>query len=138
MARASYKPTGLSQQHAANAAYDYAVRAGDLVFISGQVARDRNGEAVGVGDFEAQAVRVFENLAHVLASAGGTLADVVDTRMYILNRDHRPILNAVRKRYYPGPDFPCSTLLIVAGLAHPDLLLEIEAVAYLPANEAAR
>jgi enamine deaminase RidA (YjgF/YER057c/UK114 family) len=132
--RQSYKPAGLSLPHAAQAAYDYAVRAGDMVYISGQVARDANGAPVGVGDFEAQAVQVFENLKIVLASAGGTLADVVDTRMYILDRANRVTLNEVRRRYYPGPDFPCSTLLIVAGLAHPDLLLEIEAVAYIPAK----
>ena len=136
MLRRSYKPPGLSLAHAAQAAYDYAVRAGDLVYLSGQVARDANGEPVGVGDFEAQAVQVFENLERVLASAGGTLADVVDTRMYILDRANRVTLNEVRRRYYPGPDFPCSTLLVVAGLAHPDLLLEIEAVAYIPANQA--
>jgi 2-iminobutanoate/2-iminopropanoate deaminase len=132
MQRESYNPPGLSLQHAHNAAYDYAVRAGDLVYVSGQVARDAHGEPVGVGNFEAQAVQVFENLKTVLASAGGTLADVVDTRMYILDRAHRVTLNEVRKRYYPGPQFPCSTLLIISGLAHPDLMLEIEAVAYIP------
>jgi 2-iminobutanoate/2-iminopropanoate deaminase len=132
MLRESYNPSELSLQHARNAAYDYAVRAGDMVYISGQVARDAQGEPVGAGDFEAQAVQVFENLKTVLASAGGTLADVVDTRMYILDRAHRVTLNEVRKRYYPGPTFPCSTLLIISGLAHPDLMLEIEAVAYIP------
>lgn len=130
--RVALKPARLNLAHANAAAYDYAVRVDDLVFISGQVARNAAGDTVGAGDFEAQAVQVFENLRHVCETAGGSLADIVDTRMYILDRAHRATLNAVRARYYPGPDFPCSTLLIVAGLANPDFLLEIEAIAHIP------
>jgi 2-iminobutanoate/2-iminopropanoate deaminase len=123
---------GLSLAHAVNAGYDYAVRAGDLVFMSGQVARNAQGETVGVGDFETQAIQVHENLKLLCEHAGGSLDDIVDVRMYILDRAHRPILNAIRKRYHPGPNFPCSTLLIISGLANPDFLLEIEAVAHIP------
>jgi 2-iminobutanoate/2-iminopropanoate deaminase len=132
MVREYIKPAGLSLAHAAAASYDYAVRAGDLVFMSGQVARNAAGETVGIGDFEAQAIQVHENLKVVCASAGGSLDDIIDVRMYILDRAHRPILNAIRKRYHPGPNFPCSTLLIIGGLANPDYLLEIEAVAHIP------
>ena len=126
------KPKGFNLTNATNAAYDLAVRCDDFVFISGQVARGPDGETVGVGDFEAQAVQVFENLKKICESAGGTLDDIVDTRMYILDRAHRPIINEVRKRYYKGPNFPCSTLLIINGLANPDFLLEIEAIAHIP------
>ena len=135
MTREYIKPaSGLSAAHAAAAGYDYAVRAGDLVFMSGQVARNAQGETVGVGDFEAQAVQVHENLEVLCESAGGSLDDIVAVRLYILDRAHRPILNAVRKRYHPGPNYPCSTLLIVGGLANPDFLLEIEAVAHIPVS----
>jgi enamine deaminase RidA (YjgF/YER057c/UK114 family) len=132
VARTYLHPAGLNLAHAANAAYGYAVRCGDFVFISGQVARNEAGETIGVGDFESQAVQVFENLGKVCASAGGSLADIVDTRMYITDRAHRPLINAVRKRYFLGPNYPCATLLIISGLASPDLLLEIEAVAHIP------
>jgi enamine deaminase RidA (YjgF/YER057c/UK114 family) len=132
MARTYLSPVGLNLAHAANAAYGYGVRCGDFVFISGQVARNEAGETIGIGDFEAQAVQVFENLANVCASAGGTLEDIVDTRMYLVDRAHRPIVNEVRKRFFRGPDYPCSTLLIISGLANPDFLLEIEAIAHIP------
>lgn len=128
------RPAGLNLEHADNAAYGYAVRCDDFVFIAGQVARNRDGETVGIGDVEAQAVQVFENLRTVVASAGGTLDDIVDTRMYLIQREHRPIVNAVRKRYFRGPGFPSATLLFVSGLANPDFLLEIEAVAHIPRN----
>ena len=132
MLREYIKPVGVSMENAANAGYDYAVRAGDLVYISGQVARNAKGETVGIGDFEAQAIQVHENLKLVCESAGGTLADIIDVKLYLLDRAHRPILNAIRKRYHPGPNFPCSTLLIISGLANPDFLLEIAAVAHIP------
>jgi 2-iminobutanoate/2-iminopropanoate deaminase len=68
----------------------------------------------------------------VCEAAGGTLEDIIDVKLYILDRENRMTLNAIRKRYHPGPNFPCSTMLIVKGLANPDFLLEIAAVAYIP------
>jgi 2-iminobutanoate/2-iminopropanoate deaminase len=135
MKREYIRPAGLSRENAVNAGYDYGVRVGDMVYVSGQVARNAKGETVGLGDFEAQAVQVHENLKIVCEAAGGTLDDIVTVTMYILDRAHRPILNAIRKRYHQGPDYPCSTLLIISGLANPDFLLEIEAVAHIPKQE---
>jgi 2-iminobutanoate/2-iminopropanoate deaminase len=132
MIREYIKPAGVSRANAAAAAYDHAVRVGDTVYISGQVARNAQGETVGVGDFEAQAVQVHENLKLVCQAAGGTIEDIVTVNIYMLDRANRAVLNEVRKRYHAGPDYPCSTLLIIDGLANPDFQLEISAVAHIP------
>jgi enamine deaminase RidA (YjgF/YER057c/UK114 family) len=124
-------PEGLNVERAAGLSYGYAVRSGNLLFISGQVARDHDGNMVGIGDPEAQTVQVFENLKHVLEAAGGSLKDVIVTRTYLVNRDHLPAIVAVRKRYLTGPNYPTSAAVIGTGLSSPEYLIEMEAVAHL-------
>ncbi|HKV44804.1 MAG TPA: RidA family protein [bacterium] len=111
--------------------YSHAVRAGDLVFVAGQVAQDQEGRLVGRGDIEAQAVQVFENLKAVLASAGAGLDDVVKLTTYTTSVAHRQKIAEVRARYFTTY-FPPNTFIVVASLATPDYLLEIEAVAARP------
>ncbi|HLW60753.1 MAG TPA: RidA family protein [bacterium] len=111
--------------------YSHAVRAGDLVFVAGQVAQDQEGRLVGRGDIEAQAVQVFENLKAVLASAGAALDDVVKLTTYTTSVAHRQKIAEVRARYFTTY-FPPNTFIVVASLATPDYLLEIEAVASRP------
>ena len=111
--------------------YSHAARAGGLVFVAGQVAQDADGTLVGRGDIEAQAVQVFENLKAVLASAGTTLDQVVKLTTYTTSVAYRQTLAEVRARYF-GAYFPPNTFLVVASLATPDYLLEIEAVAACP------
>jgi len=125
------KPKELDVERAAGLSYGYAVRSGNLLFISGQVARDHHGQMVGIGDPEAQAVQVFENLKAVLAAAGGTLQDVIVTRTYVTDRAHLPKIIEVRKRYLTGPNFPTSAAVIGSGLTSPEYLIEMEAVAHL-------
>jgi enamine deaminase RidA (YjgF/YER057c/UK114 family) len=124
-------PPGLNIARAAERSYGYAVRAGNLVFISGQVARDHNGEMVGVGDPEKQAVQAMENMKAVVEAAGGTMADVISTRTFLADRAHLRAITAVRKRYFPGPNYPTSAAVIGTGLSSPEYLVEIEAVAYV-------
>lgn len=80
----------------------------------------------------AQAEAAFENLRKVVEAAGGTMADIVKTTVYVREdfRIHRDALREVRSRYFTG-DFPASTLIQVAGFANPDYLFEIEAIAIL-------
>ena len=103
------------------------------VYISGQVAWNAAGDVVGAGDLRAQFIQVYENLRSLAAHAGGTLADVVQLRTYLTSRDLLPTFFAVRNEQYPAlfPDgeYPTNTLLIVGGLADPDLLIEVEAIA---------
>jgi len=107
---------------------------GKLVFIAGQVARDKQGNLVGKGDLRAQTVQVFENLKAALAAAGGTFNDVVKLNWYI--RDYKPesltALREVRTMYVNKVNPPASTLIGVAALAQEDYLIEVEAVAALP------
>jgi len=114
--------------------YSFGVRTGQVLWVSGQVALNSGGEIVGGEDVEAQTTQVFENLSAVLEAAGGTLADVVSTTTYMTDRSHSAGINAVRTRYLIGPTPPTSTLLVVAGLARPELQVEISAIAVLGVN----
>ncbi len=111
--------------------YSHAAKAGNLVFVAGQVAQDAGGALVGRGDIEAQAVQVFENLKAVLASAGSSLDQVVKMTTYTTSLAYRQKIAEVRARYFQTY-FPPNTFVVVASLATPDYLLEIEAVAACP------
>jgi len=86
---------------------------------------------VGAGDFIAQATQVFENLGRALAAAGAGFSDLVKTTVYVTDPRYREALREVRDRYLDGNALPASTLVVVAGLALPEYLLEIEAVAVI-------
>jgi enamine deaminase RidA (YjgF/YER057c/UK114 family) len=110
---------------------------GRLVYVSGQLASDRNGNVVGdVGDFRAQAVQVFDNLTAALAAVGATFKDVVKVNSYLADIDDMPILREVRAGYLNAAALPASTTLAVSGFARPSALLEVEVVAALPAKAA--
>lgn len=115
------------------------VRCGDLLLISGQVAL-RDGQVVGGDDAAAQAEQCFANIEAVLAAGGGALANVVSLRCYLTRRDAYGGYAAAKNARFgsapsgsapPGTAPPCSTVVIVAGLLMPDLLMEVEAVAWL-------
>ena len=108
--------------------YSHVVKAGNTVYVAGQVAQDEKGQPVGRGDFTAQATQVFENLKKALTSAGADFGDLVKITVYITDPRYREPLGEVRSRYLTGP-LPASTLIVVAGLASPDYLLEIEGIA---------
>jgi 2-iminobutanoate/2-iminopropanoate deaminase len=103
---------------------------GRLLFIAGQTAVDRNNTVVGKGDIEQQIVQVFENLGAVLQAAGGSFDDLVMTTTYLTDIKYREVYNTVRSNYYRN-NCPTSTLLVVAGLANPDYLIEIDGIAVL-------
>jgi enamine deaminase RidA (YjgF/YER057c/UK114 family) len=125
------KPPGMNIARAAERAYGYAVRAGNLLFISGQVGRDHAGEMVGIGDPEKQTIQAMENMKEVVEAAGGTMADVISTRTFLSDRAHLPAITAVRKRYFTGPNYPTGAMVVGTGLSSPEYLVEIEAVAYI-------
>ena len=112
--------------------YTDAVRAGDLLFVSGIVAVDAEGALVGGSDVVAQAEQVFALLGRVLAAAGTAPGDVVKVTLYLLDKDDRPRINPVRQRFF-GTARPASTLLEVSGLAVAGARLEVDAVALLGA-----
>ena len=110
--------------------YTDAVRAGDLLFVSGFVPVDGDGQLVGGDDVVAQARQVFANLAAVLAAAGATFADVVKVTVYLTDIEDRARINPVRQDIF-GDTRPASTLVEVSALATPGAKVEIDAVALL-------
>lgn len=111
--------------------YADAVRAGDLLFVSGVVPVDAQGRLVGGDDVVAQARVVFENMRRVLAAAGAGPQDVVKVTVFLTDVDDRPKINPVRQEFF-GPTRPASTLVEVSRLAIPGAKIEVEAVAVLP------
>jgi reactive intermediate/imine deaminase len=108
--------------------YTDAVRAGDLLFVSGCVPTDADGNVVGGDDVAAQARKVFENIGLILERAGATFADVVKVTVYLTDVDERPLINPVRQEVF-GTTRPASTLVEVSRLAIPGIRIEVDAVA---------
>jgi enamine deaminase RidA (YjgF/YER057c/UK114 family) len=106
---------------------------GRFVAISGQVALDENGEPVGPDDPVAQARQVFENLRRCLAAAGGTFADVVKLTFFVTDVAYLPALREARDAVIDTARPPASSAVQVAALFRPEVLLEVEAFAVLPA-----
>jgi enamine deaminase RidA (YjgF/YER057c/UK114 family) len=104
---------------------------GRTVYLAGQVALDSTGQLVGGGDFRAQAERVYQNLGRALESVGGSLDDLVKTTTFITDTRNIPVLRELRAKHLGGASPPANTLLVVAGLARKDLLIEIEGIAVL-------
>ena len=109
-----------------------AVAAGDLLFVSGVVPVDENRELVGGADVVAQARRVFENMADMLAAAGCSFADVVKVTIFLTDVNDRPLVNPVRQEVF-GDARPASTLVEVSALVIPGAKIEVEAIALMPA-----
>jgi reactive intermediate/imine deaminase len=109
------------------------VTGGATVYLAGQVALDSSGQLVGRGDFGAQAEQVFENLKAALAAAGADFSHVVKLTIYLLDHSQLPVFQQVRDRYVNVQAPPASTLVEVRSLARDEFLIEIEAIASLPA-----
>ena len=108
-----------------------AVRSGDLLFVSGVVAVDRDGRLVGGDDVVAQTRQVFENIRAVLSAAGCGFGDVVKVTVFLTDVGDRPLINPVRQEVF-GDTRPASTLVEVPRLAVEGARVEIECVAVIP------
>ena len=106
-------------------------RPGKLVFISGLTAKNERGDIVGVGDVRAQTRQVCDNLAAAMRAAGGGLGDILRVDVYIKDMSGFKDIHEIRREYF-GPNPPASTMVAVAGFTHPDMLIEINAIAALP------
>jgi enamine deaminase RidA (YjgF/YER057c/UK114 family) len=111
--------TGMSQ----------AIKAGGWIHVSGQVAL-RDGAVVGVGNGEQQAEQCFANIAMALESAGAKLQDIVKLTCYLTDKSAYAGYAAVRNRLL-AEQAPASTVVIIKDLLMPDLLMEVEAVAWV-------
>jgi aminoacrylate peracid reductase len=108
-----------------------AVRAGNLVFVSGTTATDEHGRIVGAGDIVAQTRYIYGKLATLLGAAGASLRDVVQTTEYVTTTENYRETAAVRREVFQGPPYPTATGVIVKGLLREGALIEISAVAVL-------
>jgi reactive intermediate/imine deaminase len=115
--------------------YSHAVRIetddGVLLFVSGQVAFDADGNLVGEGDMARQTEAVFENLKAILEANGGSFDDVVKLSTFMTDIGRLAEMRDVRLRYLQDPP-PASTTVEVSSLFRPEALIEVEAVAAIP------
>jgi len=109
------------------------VRASEYLFIAGQLAADREGNIIGVDDFDAQCTQVFRNIETALASAGAGWKNVVQFTTYLVHSQDIPKFMAFRKREFPKmfPDgkYPPNTLLMVDRLVQEPFLVEVQPIA---------
>jgi len=106
---------------------------GRWIAIAGQIALDADGEIVGIGDAGAQARQVFTNLQLCLDAAGATFADVVKLNFFVTDIAALPAIRAARDAHIDTDNPPASTAVQVVALVRPELILEVEAYAAVPA-----
>lgn len=116
--------------------YSHAlVKTGTPVFVTGQVSWDVDGAVVGKGDIAAQVEQTWANIHAVLADLGALITDVVKLTTYATDARFMQAIGEGKARQFEEGKFPASTFVVVAGLADPDLLVEIEVVVMLPLKE---
>lgn len=118
-----YDPPGYSQAVKATGAQT-------ILYLAGQVAYDKDGSVAHRGDFKGQARQVFDSIKKLVEAGGGTLANVVKINTYVTDVKNRAEYRAVRDEFF-GSKGPASTMVQVSALAHPDYLIEVEAVAII-------
>ncbi|WP_433354819.1 NAD(P)-binding domain-containing protein [Microtetraspora malaysiensis] len=114
-----------------NGRYSHAVRFGDLLFVSGQVAADEHGHVLGEDDMARQTEHIFENLRLILADQGSSFDDVIHVKSFVTDMGRLADYGNVRARYLTGKP-PSSTTVEVSRLFLPGALLEVEVIAAIP------
>lgn len=110
--------------------YEHVARAGDFVFVAGQVARNADGQLMGPGNAEVQAAQVFQNIAVILDYLGARRQDVVKITTILADREDSAVVSAARRAFF-GDHRPPHTG-IVAGLGSPEVRVEVEVTIYMP------
>lgn len=105
---------------------------GVVIHLTGQVAWTAGETIVGVNDIEAQTRQIFDNISKLLGKVGGTLADVVAITTHYTDQSQLPVIQAVRREVFEAGQEPVSTSVMVAGLGHPDFLVELTPIAVVP------
>ena len=115
--------------------YSQAVRVGDHLYLAGQISTDDDYTVLDPGDVTAQFRNAYENVQTVLAKFGATLDNVVEETIFVTDMDavmgNIEAITAVREEVFGGPPAVAQTLVQVAGLVFPELMVEIRCVARL-------
>ena len=104
---------------------------GQVVYLKGQVALNAEGEIVGTGDMTLQVRTVLNNIQLVLAHVGGEMSDIISLTQYVTDIEAFMAAGLVRSEFFQAP-FPVTTTVEVSRLYHPDLMVEITAIAEIP------
>ncbi len=102
-----------------------------ILYLSGQVSVNAQGELIGPGDLEAQTRQTYSNILAVLKSEGASFAEVVKMNTYTTQPEKVELIRKVRREFIKDGNFPAATLIGVTALADPAWLVEVEAVAVL-------
>ena len=124
------QPIQTDRAPAAIGPYSQAVRAGQAVFLSGQIPLDPATGDVVAGDIDAQTRRAFDNLKAVCETAGGTLDDVQRLGLYLTDLSQFAAVNAVMSEYFAAP-YPARSTIEVSGLPK-GVMFEVDAILVLP------
>ena len=108
-----------------------AVRAGNTVYVRGQLGTDFDGNLIGLGDAGAQAEQAMKNIKQLLEEAGSQLQDIVKITIYLIDPRYREEVYLVVGKWLKGV-FPISTGLVVSALGQPQWLMEIDVIAVIP------
>lgn len=112
--------------------YAQGVRVGDVLYLAGQICHDDAGDLVGIGDMGAQMRQAYTNVAKVLKQLGAGMENVVDEVMYVTDPAATlAVAGPIRVEAYGGRPAAANTLIQVAGLAFPELMIEIKCTARL-------